>query len=255
MLDAQQLGGNPVHYPSNPELFQFDDEVSSIFDNMARRAIPMYDTVHKLHGAILLDHWRHARRHASQYRVIDVGSSTGRFFKELCNQLQLPLHVAPHGIVSFAVDPSVGMMKQLEENVPWVVPFNKGLLDIPNYLYDSVDAINISYVLQFIPERDKRRALATLAKLLKPGGLLLMAQKDDVLYEPFGATMYEQYDTFKLNNGYTRQEIDAKTDALRNAMWPTPHGTLVSWLEEAGFGDIVETTRWNCFSSLVARRL
>jgi tRNA (cmo5U34)-methyltransferase len=216
----------------------------------------MYDAVHKLHVSILLERYRASRHRDLGYTLVDIGSSTGRLFREICNQLQLHENQAPPGMAGYAIDPSHGMMDQLTKHVPWVTPYQCDVLALDESAYPvfGADAVNASYVLQFIHPDYKRDALQTMYRMLKPGGLLFMAQKDIVSQHSLGFLLNESYDTFKTDNGYSREEIDAKTEALRGSMWPYTQAKLLKSLYEVGFRDIMPTTRWCCFSSLVARR-
>lgn len=248
-----QLGDFPVHYPAKPDKFEFDEEVSSIFDDMASRAIPMYHVAHSLQVAILLNHWRTTSELGKHFHVLDVGSSTGKLFVEVCNQLRIPPTKHPSKIIGVAVDSSPSMIAQLRHKVPWVVPVQGDVMDL-EALSQRYDAINASYILQFVPPHKKKDVVRVLHSLLKPDGILLMSQKDQ-LRSPYADVMYEQYTQFKVGNGYTRAEIDAKTRALENSMWTITTEDLHDMLWDQGFGQLQETTRWSCFSSLVCRRL
>lgn len=252
MSVATAEGGLPVHYPHDPDKFEFDEEVASIFDDMARRAIPLYDIAHELQVAVMRDHMSEYKEEGEDYRVIDIGCSTGKFFRTLCNQLQIDPHFKPPGIDGVAVDPSADMVDRLRQTAPWVRPLTLGLLDLQG-VDQKFDAVNLSYVLQFIPKYGKRLALKTIFNMLKPGGVLMMSQKERIETRAI-YPMMQEYKQWKMRNGYTEEEIDAKTKALRNSMWTSTQEQLYAWLEEAGFVEIQETSRWSCFSSLVCYR-
>jgi tRNA (cmo5U34)-methyltransferase len=237
--------GNVVHYPSNPEKFSFDGEVAAIFPDMALRSIPMYHEVHRMHVSLLSSVWQR-----SAVKVVDVGASRGGFFKEICNQLHVPTYSGSPNLDFIAVDCSGPMLGLLKSEMPWVQTVHARAEELEP-LEGKADVICMLYVLQFVKEPlDKLRILHWAASSLKPGGVLLLGQKD-VTTETYGGMFTEEYYRFRERNGYTRDEIVAKTRALRNSMWPSTPAWLEDMCVQAGFVDYAETTRWLQFSTSI----
>lgn len=240
----------PVHYPQDPDKFEFDGEVSRIFPDMARRSIPMYDEVHRLHVSLIrevLDR--------EEVTMWDIGASHGQFFQEVCNQFQIPLRTGRDGWHFVAVDNSHDMLLHLLDRMPWVDTVECDAQQLPEMFPDMegrVDVISMFYVLQFIKEtKDQRRILEWARKALRPGGYLLLGQKHKVS-APFDVALTREYINFRQRNGYTMEEIEAKTRALRNSMWPIRREWLEDLCVRAGF-EYVETTRWLQFSTSMCR--
>lgn len=244
----------PVHYPARRDVFEFDEEVSAIFENMAQRSIPMYAEVHRLNAAFIQRH-RESARHKGPYVIWDVGGSTGMAMKALSDRLGI---YAPGGMVETAchvIDNSQPMLDQVHAKLPWIVPH---LIDITEPKWTQTpglpepDCIIFNYVLQFIKPAQKLEVLKTLARALRTRGLFLMAQKETVKESNAGiipTTLTEEYIQFRRNNGYTDKEIDLKTRALKNSMWLITKQTTLTGLYEAGFSVVHETTRWGNFAS------
>ncbi len=234
-----------AHYPADPDKFEFDSEVSGVFQDMALRSIPMYAEAHKLHVAMA----REVLNRAS-VTIWDIGSSRGHFFKEICNQLHIPQHSGAARIHGFAMDSSPYMVRFMVREFPWVNCIVGDVLDAPD-MEAPADIINMMYVLQFIKEdHDKAEALKWAYRNLKNGGLLFLGQKDRIDGE-FGNMFSEQYQAFRRLKGYSQKEIDAKTKALRNSMWPTRQAWLQDMCVNAGFYDYETTTQWLQFSTAV----
>jgi tRNA (cmo5U34)-methyltransferase len=236
--------GDPVHYPKRRDLFKFDDEVASIFDNMAPRSIPLYNEVHRLHVSLL------RKLFVPGAVVVDVGSSTGHLFRNIERQLGKPL--AETGIRAIAVDVSDAMMGRLVAQFPTVETYVGDITTLQK-LPERADVLFCLYTVQFIPDERKHDALAWLVDNTKIGGAIVLGQKDAIPSPVFETDFNDEYYLFRRDNGYTQEEIDAKTAALKNSMWPTTFDTLGSSLGSLGVQS-AETTRWLQFSTLLGYR-
>ena len=148
--------GIPVHYPKRSDVFEFDAEVSAIFEDMAHRSIPMYAQVHRLNAAIIQNHL--ARTRGRPYVIWDIGGSTGMAMKALADRIGF---YAPQGcseIVAHIIDVSEPMLAKVHEKLPWTVGH---LLDLTKEGWSETtglpvpDCILLNYVLQFIEPPQK----------------------------------------------------------------------------------------------------
>lgn len=237
--------GHAVHYPANPDKFEFDQEVAQVFPDMARRSIPLFYETHDLHAALCAP-WMEQER----VSVLDVGASRGAFISALASRYSLPRD----GVYVSANDISLDMACKLVVDFPWAKIDN---LDISGGSFlskpdDSFDIINCTYVLQFVRPEKQVGVLQKLCRMLKPGGVLFLGQKFDTP-GPVGRMLHDQYIQFRINNGYTAEEIAAKTLALQNSMWPMPEENLVYYLNRFGLS-VVETSRWTVFNNLMCTK-
>lgn len=237
--------GETVHYPAKPEKFEFDSEVSQVFPDMARRSIPLFYETHDLHAALCAP-WMEQE----QVAVLDVGASRGAFLSALARQYGLPRD----GVYVEANDISLDMATKLVVDFPWVKTHN---LDISGDTFMSMpdgrwDIINCTYVLQFVKEQHQVAVLRKLTRLLKPGGVLFLGQK---LNSPgvVGRMLHDQYIQFRIQNGYTHEEIAAKTRALQNSMWPMSEENLNYYLNLFGLS-VMETSRWTVFNNYMCTK-
>lgn len=233
-----------VHFPKYKDVFKFDEEVSRVFPDMAVRSIPLYEEAHRLHVSLFLGEMK-ARGTMTCY---DVGASRGHFFKQICNQFQIDPSIGDARFDFVAVDNSGPMLKLLLEEMPWVRVVEENILYLPD-LAEPADYICMMYLLQFLQDdTDKATALQWAYRNLATGGVLFLGQKDKeaIGYEDMFS---EEYYRFRMANGYTIEEIRAKTLALKGSM----HTISPVWLESlvllAGFKSYVETTRWLQFST------
>lgn len=244
-----------VHYPRNPDKFEFDEEVSPVFENMAQRSIPMYQETHRLHARMARQHHFKTDR---KLRILDVGTSTGMFFQHLCRSAGTPCDIRPPFISSaIGTDISPSMLELLRKELEWVQALPLPAEQLSTLQDKSFDIINISYVMQFIEPPSRQGIYNSLYDLLDDGGLLFVSEKHLPSVHAdheIDQHMTEQYVDFRIANGYTRREIDAKTKALKGSMWPNTFNETVDMLTAAGFQQVTETARWLHFGSMVAAK-
>lgn len=237
-------GERPVHFPADPAKFGFDAEVSAIFPDMARRSIPNFYESHATHAA-MLEPYINGR----DISVLDIGASRGAFFAALVKHYG-EAKVTTRMLLD-AIDNSPDMCKYLQDAYPLA---NVRCLDITSddFLGERTqyDVVCAHYVLQFVPRLDQSRVLRKIFAKVKPGGILIFGHKS-AYYGALGDTAHEQYIQFRIANGYTREEIAAKTKALGNAMFCMDHDVLMGTLQ-AHFSHVQETFRFMMFSTLMA---
>lgn len=232
---------HPVHFPKGTK-FEFDDEVALIFDNMAERSIPLYHTAHKIHASVVAE----MKKNRDILGVLDIGASTGAFLNAICYELQ---QTRPENMLYQAIDNSEAMCKRLAQRYPWALVSKADITECPPVDF-TPDVVSMMYVLQFIEPSKKVKVLEWVHGLMHQDGILFLGQKDrfpggiDELFQ-------EEYVKFRLANGYTREEIDAKTRALANSMWCSNPAELRDILYGLGFSVVVETTRWLNFSTFM----
>ena len=255
-LDSHR--GRVVHYPTNPDRFEFDDEVASVFDDMATRSICMYWEQHRLHSEFALSYTERKPfldedfTQKQQLRVLDVGCSTGNFLHEFCNQFQKTR--TTHCINAMAVDPSEAMCVKTKAKAPYALVLQAGIENLSPEVHGKFHIINMSYVYQFLPTEERNRCLRILSSMCHPGGLVFTSHKFSVEGPGHVPDTYaDLYNQFRLNNGYTQKEIDAKTHALKASM-----ATECDWdfINRVLDHDLIPTplTRWLHFGSYVCVR-
>lgn len=238
-------GTKPVHYPKDKAKFGFDNEVSEIFTNMAERSIPNFRLAHKTHAA-MVSPWMTQ----PIVQILDVGASRGDFLKELIEKYgQIGFQRGKHQYT--AVDNSADMCGHLKLDFPFA---NIRCADIADDFLDNYsprfDIVCAHYVLQFVPPEKQEAALRRLMRLVRPGGIFIYGHKGSHSGE-LGVLAHEEYIEFRLNNGYTREEIDAKTAALRGSMWPMSDIKVMNMARE-NFSEVQETSRFLMFSTFIA---
>jgi len=240
-------GDRPVHMPANPCVFEFDAEVSRIFPDMAKRAIPMYHEAHRAHVAMLHNLLSNGHRY-----VLDVGASRGAFFMHLKEKYKD--RVDEGKIHLTAVDFSSPMCAYLMDDFPEAKVYHDDLINpVHHWVTRQYDVVVMNYVLQFIPPEYQLDALHRVLDCVQPGGFLAFGHKE-LLYGVPGALAQEEYIQFRLRNGYSQDEITAKTTALKGSMFQLSNSTVLRHVRDAGF-EVQETTRWMAFNTFLAQKV
>lgn len=256
-LHTSPKTGLSIHYPRDPERFAFDDEVAAHFDEMAQRSIPAYNETHAMQAAIVDRHRRNVR-HKEPYTVIDYGASVGRAFLQLCNRFQTLPAMPPNNLRAYAIDHSIEMLRRIEQSMPWVECVELDLCNtnaLRRLSLPKADVIYMNYILQFIPISFKKTVMRHAFMSLRSGGILFISHKESNGVRRNGVVadaIDEAYIEFRQANGYSQDEIDAKTKALESIMSCSTRQGITEMLYGAGFGTLYDLTRWGPFASMCA---
>lgn len=239
--------GTPVHFPADPTKFQFDAEVAQIFPDMAERSIPHFLLSHKSHAKIVASSPN--LQSALSCRVLDIGASRGHFLHHLLAQK------VPCPLDYIGVDYSAPMCELLQADFPNVTVMNSDITstEFNDWLQgQQFDVVCCNYVLQFLQPSAQMATLSRLVHAVKPGGLFFLGHKarhEGVL----GEQAHELYIQWRMINGYTRAEVEAKTAALKGSMFPMSHHAVMTMLRNT-FSEVQETSRFMMFSTVAARK-
>lgn len=236
MLDDKQR-----HFPADPNHFAFDSEVSRVFPDMAVRSIPNFQVAHDTHArmvaALTVD--------KPHVKVLDIGASRGHFIKALAKAVG-DTYAARFWVTAY--ENSQPMREYLGADHPEVdvLPFDLATDPIPG----EYDVIVLHYVLQFLPREVQHEALQKVLAALRPGGILVFGHKS-AHHGSLGAVAHDAYIDFRVQNGYTRAEIEAKTKALAGSMHCADHHCILDDIK-AACSQVEETFRFMMFSTLIA---
>jgi demethylmenaquinone methyltransferase/2-methoxy-6-polyprenyl-1,4-benzoquinol methylase len=157
-------------------------EIAEMFDGVARR----YDLTNTVLSFAQDRRWRHRTREcvelAPGQRVLDLAAGTGVSTAELSRD----------GVLAVACDFSLGMLRagRANKNRRKVVPFVAGDATSLPFGTGVFDAAVISFGLRNIA--DVPRALQEMARVVRPGGRLVVCEFSRPTWRPFRA-LYLNY--------------------------------------------------------------
>ena len=206
MLEGQE---KPVHIPANPEKFEFDAEVSEIFDDMAVRSLPGYEEIYSTITDIVK-----LSEIPDFSQVWDIGTSTARGLLAVKEGAKSPY------LDYKGCDVSEAMCEKAKAKAPWADIYCHDLRTGMPEDFSEPSIIIFGWTLQFLDDYALRAKLLNEAfTKLKKGGFLFVMEKFRVS-GPIGEIMQKRYIEWRRDNGYTLKEIKLKNVALKGAMFP-----------------------------------
>lgn len=240
----------PRHFPKKLDVFEFDEEVAQIFENMAQRSIPMYAEMHRVHAKMLAE----AILASTSMKVLDIGASTGRWFKVMRQVLNVDSLAEVGGLECHAIENSTPMQEKLKADLPELIVHDYDLLKFNFEIDFKFNIVTLFYVLQFIPNEYKRDVMQWIFNQMAPGATLLVGQKETNENFWLESLFQNEYIHFRLANGYTQDEITAKTAALKNSMWCISEAELKSMAFSVGFKRVTPSLRWLDFATYIIEK-
>lgn len=233
------------HIPKNPSLFQFDNEVIAVFNNMAKRSIPGYDLAYQSMEYILQQ-----VKPKKGDEIWDMGTTTGKALKTAQRAFQYNPYLEYYGC-----DISEDAVKRVKEECPFATVFGHDLSrGFPNIAGNGqARVIVFGWTLQFIEDQAARDKLIKQAyDRLAKGGMLFVMEKYTLETQEINDALQTYYIQWRRDNGYSLEEIDKKTEALKNAMWTKSPDYMECVMRDAGFNDVEVFFRQLHFGGLVA---
>lgn len=220
--------------------WQFDADVTAVFEDMLARSIPQYDvmreTVFELGSAYV----------QPDTFIIDIGCSRGEALAPFVErfgdrneylgiEISEPMALAARG--RFAGDQRV-IIRQ--DDLRQRRPIERASLTL------SV------LTLQFTPIEYRQAILRDLYTTLVPGGAFILVEKVLGAGAELDARMVERYYALKGANGYSPEAIERKRLSLEGVLVPVTARWNEELLREAGFEHIDCFWRWMNFAGWIA---
>ena len=124
--------------------------------------------------------------------------------------------------------------------------------DILQYELEQADLIVCYYVVQFIRPSERQRLLDKIYESLKWGGALILFEKVRACDARFQDITTSLYNEFKLGNGYSSDQIIAKSRSLKGILEPFSTNGNMDLMKRAGFVDIITMMKYITFEGFLA---
>ncbi len=217
----------------------FSGEVAERFEAHVEKSIPFYRESHDL-IVKLSDYF--VKEDSVCY---ELGSSCGTLSERLA------------GHHHFRGATFVGIEKEAE-----MVAFarRKYQRDNLNFLHDDVlgcayeksDFIVSHYLIQFIRPSQRQQLFDTIYQSLNWGGAFILFEKVRACDARFQDIMTGLYTDYKIERGYSPEEIINKARSLKGILEPFSTQGNLDLMKRAGFVDIVSVMKYLCFEGFLA---
>lgn len=223
--------------------WNFKGEVAKSFVTHVSKSVPYYFEGHKLVcniGDFFIK---------NDSLVYELGCSTGELILNLSKYNKLK-----SGSKFIGIDIEEDMIKVAEEEKEKLNISNVDFFvdDIVKYELESSDMIIAYYIVQFIRPSERQLLINKIFNALKWGGAFLMFEKVRANDARFQDMMTALYNDYKLEQGYTPEEIITKSRSLKGVLEPFSTQGNIDLLKRAGFVDILTVFKHICFEGFLA---
>lgn len=268
--------------------FSFNEQVATVFDDMADRSIPFYREVQRLTAAL-------AQRYAQTGTTIhDLGCSTGTTISMIRDAIS---QHGPSNISLCGIDSSEAMCRKArsklgltqnqdsrgsaatgataardggsdgdtdrepepnrtheanKDDTRRYVPFvSVKESTIEEVSISNASVVIMNYTLQFVPPDKRLTVIRKILNGLLPGGILLITDKMLQTSTDVSRVFVDIYYELKQAQGYSELEIAQKREALENVLIPYRLEEERELLERSGFATVDIYFSWCNFTSLI----
>jgi len=223
--------------------FNFDEHVVRVFPDMIQRSVPGYPLVLELTGLL-------ARQQVTAgSTVYDLGCSLG------ASTLAVRRNILHQDCQIIAVDNSPAMIQRCQKVLAADnsrVPVELVEADIVDVDINNASLVMLNFTLQFIPVQQRLSLLEKIYAGLRPGGVLLLAEKLQFENQSNNELLIEWHHQFKRSQGYSDLEIAQKRQALEKVMLIDTMQTHQQRLQQAGFAQVTPCFQALNFAAMVA---
>jgi tRNA (cmo5U34)-methyltransferase len=219
--------------------WSFGGETPHHFDRHVARSVPNYEAGHRLIEQVS-DFF--VRKDSVAY---EIGTSTGALLQKLAQR-------HPHGTRWVGIDLERAMIEHARRAHGETPNVEFLLADACEVDYEPSDFIVSYYMVQFIPPRRRQSLIDLIYKSLNWGGAFVLFEKvraPDARFQDIMSAMYVDY---KLENGYSPEEILGKASSLKGVLEPFSTRGNLDLLHRAGFVDVMTIYKHVCFEGFLA---
>lgn len=222
--------------------WSFSSEVAENFDTHASRSIPLYSEGQELISN-LSDFFI-----SENSLCYEIGCSTGSLTYKLAshNTDKTGAKFIGIDIEQKMINLANGKASPLPDNLEFVQD------DIIQTELEPADLIVAYYTIQFIRPAERQRLISKLYDSLQWGGALIMYEKVRGPDARFQDILSRLYDDYKLDQGYSAEEIISKSRSLKGILEPFSTQGNLDLLTRAGFVDIMTVMKHLCFEGFLA---
>jgi tRNA (cmo5U34)-methyltransferase len=233
--------------------WEFDKDVTKVFDNMLSRSIPQYNVMRDL-----VVKWSENYIKNNEV-IIDLGSSRGEAIKSLMHLGNKNDFIATE--ISEPMLEELLLIPNTRNNIHvynWDLRFTNGclhkLLNTTKFESKKIHLITSVLTLMFVPMEHRQNLLKCVYECLEDDGAFIIVEKILGSTPETNETMVEQYLLMKEENGYTTEEIDRKKTSLEGVLVPLTIEQNELLFKNAGFKTSEIFWKWNNFTAWICTK-
>jgi len=226
--------------------WEFDADVTEVFDDMLERSIPRYDLMRESTSLLA------SRFIRPQTQVLDLGCSRGGALAALRAQT-----AGVDSVRYVGLETSEPMVDAARERFAGESDVEIVAADLREGIPEAVSGRETSVALavlalMFVPINYRQGILAEVRRLIPEGGAFLMVEKVLGRGADLDRLFVDSYHGMKSENGYPEEEIVRKAAVLEGVLVPVTAGVCEEMIREAGFRHVDCYWRWLNFAGWIA---
>tara|TARA_A100001011_G_C14280133_1_gene831212 strand:- start:1487 stop:2212 length:726 start_codon:yes stop_codon:yes gene_type:complete len=225
--------------------WKFSGKMVNDFESHVSKSVPIYSRGHELIKQ-LSDFFV-----KEDSLVYDLGCSTGKLLIDL---IKHNVNKTKSKFIGLDIEKDMIKFAQKQQKAEKISSkklkfFNQ---DVVTYDLDPNDLIISYFTVQFVHPKHRQTLINKIYNSLNWGGAFLFFEKvryNDARFQDIFTTLYNDY---KLEKGYSPEEIINKTRSLKGVMEPFSTEGNIDMLKRAGFKDITTVVTDICFKGFLA---
>lgn len=228
--------------------WEFDEEVTDVFDDMLERSIPQYEVMRAAVDAMASRFVRKAEERDEDPIVVDLGCSRGGAIARLATRFPSAT------FLGFEVsDPMVKAATERFEHRRNVLINHHDLRGrYPTEPNATISVTLCVLALQFIPIEHRQRIIRDIYRSTSHGGALILVEKVLGADADLDQILVNEYLSLKRFNGYSPEAIERKRLSLEGVLVPVTASWNEELLRREGFASVDCFWRWMNFAAWVA---
>lgn len=213
----------------NGKKWEFDEDVTAVFDDMLSRSIPDYQGMRNFCEAL------GANFITPKTEIVDIGCSLGRAVEGLVSQYAKTNTFALYDVS----EPMLARCRRRYETL-----IEQGRVKVENYdLRQGLKNTNCSLVLsiltlQFTPLEYRHKIMQSIYNALNNGGAFIFVEKVLGNTSTLDSVLVKEYYKLKSSNLYTQEQIESKRKSLEGVLVPLTAAWNEDLLRQTGFRQI-----------------
>ena len=208
-------------------IWEFDSQVTEVFDDMLKRSIPGFDVMREITTSIA------AKFAISETYILDLGCSKGGAIAKLVEVLDESYKFRG---IEISEPMRLEAQKRFKDSKSRVEIIDMDLRI--NFPKDPTSVVLSVLTLQFIPIEYRQKIVKQVYDCLIPGGAFILVEKvlgsDAVINE----ILVKEYYDLKGKNGYTEEQINTKRRSLEGILVPVTAKWNEEILAKSGFQSV-----------------